>query len=465
MKKLIVVLLILTTSLFSIFAIPQELTPRIWAFNGEQNISIDLSKTFYLPKYSTIWDSTPSLENGTYKTKIGTNGNGIGNIGVTSMEDHRIQFTLSTTGRFVSQSDPTKYRDYYVAVKPRVRKFTGGPGGWDKGTDLNYYSDDGVTAKNPEERVPNTRADGHTVSVITPYTYCLVDSNNNVQTGPGYEYKLIANTESGSVYASRVYYDILLGLDPITSQDMIHLHDADDYIAQVNISWSCLYPGCTENHSGSYVFTIRGYYNQGGNTSDNVFMMINPTAEATRIDISNMIDPSINPSGIGQQQIATMNILTTNVTKANWVKNVVVFLSASPNPSVSDAKGFTLERYYPSGGKEIPFTVKVYNEGYDGANYNRVFTGTERYQDYNSSKNMFLNLSGNMIYYDAQDNPYTVDINQALINRSGQATSAMSYTGNVVVEINDSTHAIYNDIASYTGLYKENIYYHIIYAN
>ena len=78
---------------------------------------------------------------------------------------------------------------------------------------------------------------------------------------------------------------------------------------------------------------------------------------------------------------------------------------------------------------------------------------------------MFLNLSGNMIYYDAQDNPYTVDINQALINRSGQATSAMSYTGTVVVEINDSTHAIYNDLASYTGLYKENIYYHIIYAN
>lgn len=465
MKKLIVVLLILTSSLFSIFAIPQEFTPRIWAFNGEQNISIDLSKTFYLPKYSTIWDSKPSLENGTYKTKIGTNGNGIGNIGVTSMEDHRIQFTLTTTGKFVSQSDPTKYRDFYVAVKPRVRKFTGGPGNWDKGTDLNYYSDDGVTARDSESRVPNTRANGHSVSVTTPYTYCLVDSNNNVQTGAGYEYKLIANTEEGSVYGSRVYYDILLGLDPITSQDMIHLHDADDYIAQVEISWHCTKAGCTEDHSGGYVFTIRGYYNEGGNTSDNVFMMINPTAEATRIDISNMINPSINPSGIGQQQIATMNVLTTNVTKANWVKNVVVFLSASPNPSVADAKGFTLERYYPSGGKEIPFTIKVYNEGYDGASFNRIFTGTERYQDYNSSKNMFLNLAGNMIYYDAQDNPYTVDINQALINRSGQATSAMSYTGNVVVEINDSTHAIYNDLASYTGLYKENIYYHIIYAN
>ena len=80
MKKRLLIILILFSILFSTFAVVQEFKPRIWAFNGEQNISIDLSKTFYLPKYSTIWNSTPSLENGTYKTKIETGGNGIGII-------------------------------------------------------------------------------------------------------------------------------------------------------------------------------------------------------------------------------------------------------------------------------------------------------------------------------------------------------------------------------------------------
>lgn len=481
MKKILLVLFVLLMilcNLYSANTYPAEYKERVWAYNGEQATTFNLSNTFYLPTYAVEWEAySNDLENGTYITKPQNNkvANGIGHFGVSSGCEHKITFAVYTDGRFTSQSDPTKYREFYVALKPRIREYQGtywdseagamaGSGNISSGKDYNYYIDAATGLEvNHSDRVPNTRL-SPTIYVTSPAMKNLYDLNQGaiVKTPD----KLVnAGGTKGMIYPARVYWDVLLGFDPITSQDKIHLADLDDYVARVYISWSCDNPLCTNpEHSGSFVFTVRGQYNVTGNESDNVFVIVTPDAAASRLDLIGMINES---TGIGTEKIASLSILTTNPNNnPKWDTHVMVFLSASPNYNTSNTEGFVLKRYFPSAdpNTDIPFTIKVYNQGYEGVTVNRSYDGKMAYTNSQADKNKCINFAGTI--KEMQGNELVdVSIIHNYNERSGKSSSGLIYNGSVYIEIDDSDRNIRDHIEQYAGIYKGYIYYHLVYAN
>lgn len=481
MKRLLIVIVAMFIILCDVYAAtsyPSEYRERVWAYNGEQATTFDLSNTFYLPTYAVEWSAySNNLVDGTYITKPqnGKVANGIGHFGVSSGCEHMITFAVSTDGKFVSQSDPTKYRDFYVALKPRIREYqgpyvdsetgaSGGSGNITTGADKNYYIDASTGLEvNHSDRVPNTRLSS-TIYVYSPPMKNLYDLERGaIVKSPD---KLVnAGGSAGYIYPARVYWDVLLGFDPITSQDKIHLADLDDYIARVYISWSCDHPGCENpEHTGSFVFTVRGQYNTTGNESDNVFVIVTPDAAASRLDLVGMINEN---TGIGTEKIATLNILTTNPNNnPKWDTHVMVFLSASPNYNSVNSEGFVLKRYFPSPNPEtdIPFTIKVYNEGYEGVTVNRSYDGKMAFTSYSADKNKCINFSGKIKELHGNE-LVEVNIIHNYNERSGKASSGLIYNGSVFIEIDDTDRSIRDNIEEYAGIYKGYIYYHVVYAN
>ena len=452
-------------------AIPAGFVERTWAFNGTQATTIDLSKTFYLPTYGVDWDDKANdLINGTYLTK-GTGANGIAHIGA-AFCNHPITFTVSTTGRFVSQSDPTKYRDFYVALKPRIRKYTDMSSNGNGGKDLNYYVDlyNGGAIASTTDRVPNTRGN-NVVSVTTPaLPYLLNEAQNGIIEDETKKTQVDATTY---IYATRVYYDVLLCLDPITSQDRVHLANLDDYVAEINVSWRCNDPSCDKSdiHNGQYTFVIRGYYGDANNEADNVFLLVTPEAAASRVDIYNLIN---NDQHKGKERIATFKVITNTPSgNTNWNKFVKVFISSSYNYN-TQGNPFVLQQYYSRTGtpdKTIPFTIKVYNMGYeDTDNYNKAFSGTNYWKNSSESSSMCIDFTkGNLLYIDeTSGQPYTANIINTYLERQGGSATGMVYEGVVMIEIEDDAsqgYPILNNKTAYSGLYRGDIYFHIVYNN
>ena len=471
-KRILLLFLMIILVSGVLFSLDKEFIERVWAFNGTQATTINLSKTFYLPTYGVTWEAQSNdLINGTYLTK-GTGANGIAHIGVASCP-HSITFTVTTTGRFVSQSDPTKYRDYYVALKPRIREYKSWASG---GTDHNYLVDlyNNLIA-GESDRVPNTRGN-NAVSVTTPaMPYILNANQNGIVDDPSKRIKIDSSTY---IYATRVYYDVLLCLDPITSQDMVHLARLDDYVAEINVSWRCNEPGCTNSiHNGQYTFVIRGYYGDANNEADNVFLLVTPEATASRVDIYNLIN---NEQHKGKERLATFKVITTTPTSGNdWKKLVKVFISSSYDYS-TPGEPFSLQQYYTrsgTGDKSIPFTIKVYNMGYENTdNYNRAYDGTDCWKSPNESSAMCLNFAAgtnnspnNLRYTDpntGQD--YYANIINSYRERQGNTSIGMVYEGVVMIEIEDDAsqgYPILNNKTAYSGLYRGDIYFHIVYNN
>ena len=473
MKRVLLILSFL--SVFLCMAYCGEYDERVWAYNGEQNIIINLENTFYCPRYSTKWKDN-SEATGTYVTLIGTNGNGIGNIGVAACT-HNITFTVTTDGRFVSQSDPTKYREYYIALKPRARDKTGEKFNSD-GTDWNYYYD--VTSGSyhlPNELVPNTR-NRLSVSVTAPAFNPVQKQGNTIVLNdplpirdPSYIPEPPTDNVDipAEVHPMRVYYDVLLCMDQLTSQDKTHLAHLDDYIAKVSVDWNCDEEGCdVACHHGSFVFVIRGQYQvkDPSTQKDNVYMIVTPDPSSSSINIMSLIN---NPSHKGQQRIAGLQILTTNLKGANWNNNVKAFISSSPNYNVSGGQ-FVLRRYVPSDPvREIPYKVVVYNEGYTGNDYNQVYDGTDVY----STTTKFISFSGNMRYetdeIDDNGDPYTKitysDVNKQTTARDGSNSNAILLNADVMIEIEDDENGtLYQNRSNYSGAYCSFIYYHIVYS-
>ena len=471
MKKKLFLMFFITVISIGVL-VSGEFDERVWVYNGEQAITINLEKTFYLPKYETEWKSaaTPSLENGTYVTKQSQvnnnpeNVNGIGNIG-SAYCSHLITFTVSTTGQFVSQSDPSKYRDFYVALKPRIREIDPydkngalkNPDGSGNDRDY-YYTDPNGSPHSGSERVPNSRDNGLTFSVTAPALTQVAEKVGGKNTWVLEEEKKtdsghdgLGYNEDGMIYASRVYYDILICLDPITSQDRIHMSELDDYVALINFSWTCGVAGCNKNHSGSYTFVVRGYYGSSSGSSeanDNVFLIVSPEATASHLDIIKMID---NEAHSGSEKIAKLQVITT-VLKYDkgknmyndWNNRVKVFISSSNNYA-SSGDHFALTRYRGGSAVEIPFQIKVYNEGTNTVNKN--YDGTDSWP---ASKSNCLS--------------FTV---QNYNGREGTATKGLEYKGDVVLEITDVPDEdgkyIVDKRNDYVGQYYEDIYFHIVY--
>lgn len=466
MKRIAVILIMIAFLLGFAYALNQEFIERVWAFNGTQATTIDLSKTFYLPTYGVTWEEKSNdLVNGTYLTQ-GVGANGIAHIGVATCT-HSITFTVSTTGRFVSQSDPTKYRDFYVALKPRIREYTSWAAG---GTDHNYLVDlyNGRIASS-SDRVPNTRGN-NSVSVRTPVMPSFLNAAGNGVDLSDLSKRLQVDG-STYVFATRVYYDVLLCLEPITSQDMVHLARLDDYVAEINVTWQCNDPTCSGEtagiHNGQYTFVIRGYYGDANNQADNVFLLVTPEAVASRIDIMGMID---NSNHSGKEQIATMKVITTTPTSSNdWNNLVKVFISSSVDYN-NPGTPFALTRYYSKSGsnepKSIPFTVRVYNEGYQNTNnYNREYDGTDYWISPSESSGMCLDFTGNMLIDNNLGGYDTVNVISRFRERAGNNSVGMVYNGVVMIEIEDEDGYIASHKNEYSGLYMEDIYFHIVYNN
>lgn len=456
MKKHFILLLVLILSAANLFAaVPIELQERVFVFNGEQATTMNLANTFYLPTYAVEWEAKSNdLVNGTYITKAegGKTPNGIGHIGCVATS-HRIIFEVDTNGgKFVSQSDPSKYRDYYVAMKPRIRDYKAKK-------DCNYYIDPKTGVEvNHSDRIPNTRETNH----VTCYAPAMKSLYNAAGTAEELteDKKVYSGSQYGNIYPMRSYFDVLLGFDPLTSQDKIHLADLDDYLAEITITWHCDHDGeCdVDCHRGSFVFTIRGLYNASGNEKDDIFMIITPQAAASRLDIRSLIN---NNEGIGREHIADMEIVTTIKTgSVGWDSNIMVFLSASPTATSQNAEGFRLKRYFPSDdGTYIPFKVNVYNLGFENSAPNRSYDGTNVYTNKAQSKNMCLQFNQSIIIDGTQ-----YSILRSTYDRQGKTATSLIYQGVVDIEIDDHNHDILNNIEDYRGIYRGNIYYHIIYA-
>ncbi|MBR6085852.1 MAG: hypothetical protein IKP61_09615, partial [Spirochaetales bacterium] len=120
--KRVVLLLIIGLTLLAFVSAAESTEERIWFYldTGSNNIQkVNLTTPVIYPaKYKATWSSNGSNDpdKGTYVAKI----NVMGNIGC-AYTDHQIVFTVSCDNRFVSQSDPSKYRKCYVVVKPKIR--------------------------------------------------------------------------------------------------------------------------------------------------------------------------------------------------------------------------------------------------------------------------------------------------------------------------------------------------------
>ena len=150
--KRVILLLCLILCMIPLFS-----EEKVWyMYSTRMTDNVDLSKCYYLPDYKKKWSSDPMSGDpvtGTYSTV-----NVLGNFGVMEC-DHKICFTVTTDGKFVSQSDPSKYRAYYLAIRPRCR-----PKG---GNDIDYNRGSNGIRIDTSERLINTKLTG-SMSYITP---------------------------------------------------------------------------------------------------------------------------------------------------------------------------------------------------------------------------------------------------------------------------------------------------------
>ena len=322
MKKTLMILVLCFFVLIVSFC-ADEANERIWFIISSSNVkSINLGRDVIYPaRYKAIWSSSDSVGNantGTYNGPV----NVLCNVGIANT-DHQIVFRFSTSGRFISETDPAAYRDFYIVAKPKIRF---------SGVDYEYcFLDEPLTgysvidwplededpndsqlelkskypvivpslrsasgaSKSEADFCPNTK----TTSEIVIYSPQLVvhhpiidqetgkqavDSDNNPRfdsnTPDTYYYLQRASGTGGkmasggsyskdadySLRAERFYFDILIAMDPLQENGVDHtLHMIEDqnYFATVTVSAECTVPGCNNpQHNLSYTFIIRGYY-------------------------------------------------------------------------------------------------------------------------------------------------------------------------------------------------------------
>ena len=354
MKKTFMTLVLCLCVLIVSFCaqVEEPTTERIWFIISSANakaINLGLPE-IYPARYKAIWKSSNSVstsDKGTYNGPV----NVLCNVGIANT-DHQIVFRFSTSGRFISETDPAAYRDFYIVAKPKIRF-----------SDVDYeycfldyqlsncsvidwpLEDEDTedsqlelkskypvivpslgqatgSAKSETDFCPNTK----TTSEIVIYSPQLVvhhpiidsgtgnqavDSDNIPQFGSDTYYYLqsASGTEgkmaSGGSYsasgtyshkAQRFYFDILLAMDPLQENGVDHtLHMIEDqnYFATVTVSAECTVQGCNNpQHNLSYTFIIRGYYTPNDTNTPalrELFMFVHPDAQSTNLDIANVI--------------------------------------------------------------------------------------------------------------------------------------------------------------------------------
>lgn len=490
MKRVILFLIFGLTLLA--FAFGAESTEeRIWFYldTGQNNIQkVNLTTPVISPaKYRAVWTSDGSDDPvaGTYVAKI----NVMGNIGC-AYTDHQIEFTVSCDNRFVSQTDPTKYRSCYVVVKPKIRF---------RSTDYEYCCIDNIintpgdfpdqinTPTNLDDYCPNTKFGD--VTIYSPQLVVHHDGSADTYyypsnpTGDGGKYVFSGSYDPNSYpnnKPDRFYCDLLMVLDPLvdegTGEDQtLHLAEGSDYFATIYISAHCNVNGCTNpKHNMSFVYVIRGYYaNSDSLAGRTFFTFVSPEAHATNLDIENIIDSqnAINSSFDFDNDtdvkalitpgamISTIEIRTVP-RGTDFKTRASVFITSSPTMSASNtaiSEPFYLR--HTDSDIRIPFKVVVKNLK---NNTLQVFDGTA-----NSGSTNKIDLSNNQTEVpDRQANKY----NYVSYNGEVYIVLKDEASGRITEQVNGNT-VVYpsviisdfldNNNLGLNGLYTSYIYYHI----
>lgn len=382
---------------------------------------LDDEDPMYLPKRSSTWQNRGNKGNSDYGTI--SLKNYLGKFTVQDC-DHRIKFTVSTSGKFVSNSDPTKYRDFCVALSPRCKKrnSNGNPG-----SDFGFFWDvEKNSAVNPEERLPNTRETG-TVSCVTQIT-----DGRNVYYSSGSRMGLYS-----------FWFDILICMDAANSEDYKHMIEGDDYYATIDFTWECYENNCNSAaHSGSYQITLRGFYGNFSSGQDDFNISVTPSPYASNLDILKIIDNS------GYQDISSIVVKSTPKSSSSAWNNIYVFLSSSDSYSSRGGSFVLTNRADPS--KTIGYTVSIYNE--DGTTLNNTYDGTQYFSGNNANQKKNNTKKLNLGSF------------QTTKNRNNTTFYYVNYLGTAKINILNGT-TIKNNTEYYAGIYESTIYYHIVYDN
>ena len=407
MRKVLIFIFMILSCSISLFADEQ-----VWyMYSTRMTENINLGDAYYLPDYKKTWSQDKSIGdpiNGTYSTI-----NTLGNFGVMSC-DHKLRFTISTDGKFVSQSDPSKSRSYFLAMRPKYRVKGGG--------DDNYNLGSNGVDINESDRLVNTKLTGSMTYITPPVSangsYVRVDSKGTMKT------------------IDRFHADLIVMMDELSSEDRQQLSELDDYFATFTISWECEENNCTNpKHFGEYTVVLRGYYGDTVPRYSLVSLFVKPTVNAYNLDIIDTIN-----NHDGKSVIADMSFYCASKAKFDWKNKVYVFMSASNSSKTTSSQGFTLINR--TTGKTIPYTLNVLQDG--------VVVGTFDGKDKsnNSKPAHYVDFSNSQ---------------SSLVDREGNTSYSIMFDGNVQIDFGNLTEDQINaDLINYGGVYTSDIYYYVV---
>ena len=392
----------------------------------DANNVFNLESVFYTPLRKVTWGNN-SASTGTINES-----NYIGQLGSRSCS-HEILFTVEADGKFISRSDPSKYKEYWITMCPRATYGSG-----DVGV---YWDVVSNSAVNGNEQSPNTRSTG-SASIVSPKTN---GTTVNIGTATGGNNNRAINT---------FWIDLALCMDALDATSLQNLEVNNDYYTTITLKWECYtdiqYGNCSSPHSGEYIITLRGYYGTSVEDQDAVSFIVEAEGSSQSLNIRSILN---TPT-----KIATLNILSTNKTTNtsssgngtgfNWANNVFAFLSSSSDYSNASSSFVLTNVSEKNRGQTIPFVVQVYNR--NTQTLNRSFDGTARW-------------SGKP---NARANPFCIDLSNCYnvtTDRYGNTYNALNFLGDVCILISDDGTISANEGNAYSGRYESYIYYHIIY--
>ena len=400
---------------------------------------MNLSDVFEHPNYSKA----------DYDSKL-SSANAIAAIGVADVS-HNIKYTIDAHGgTFVSQSDPSKFRSYYIVASPDYSDSSG------SNIDRSFYKYDVANSRavSDSELLPSTK-NSPIMTYVTPKT------NGS--------YQKISNS---SDYIYSFGLDLFIIMNELSNEDLTHISENDDYIATITISWECYSKNnCTSNHRGSFDINLRGYF--GDNTgldTDTFFIVVEPTSQSLNLNLKDIL---LNHE---TKTIADLTINTTtrrivnNSNAHKWRDHLYAFLSSSPDYNSSNQK--FLFRNIMDSSITIPFTLTVYNKS--NTSHYTTFDGLDYYTSKTNNSGHFLDLKD---YTKSSTDYYS-----KFTDRYQQSYYAINYKGRVDMNLQDKEVSVNGDnvllsvilsntdtysskYSTFVGRYSANIYYHVVYVD
>ena len=476
MKRIVVIIFILAVASSLLFA------ESFWCINSTHNINTEKNGNrwkydAYRYNYSTVFDLSTfySYTSGNYwnqqtitSPKISDynvtdrldSSRAIGTVGVGGCS-HEIEYTIDTNGgKFISQSDPSKTREFFVAFVPDFSSTSSTTG--------RYYYFDGVQYSSSDDYAPSTTKNNSSITFIAPKTNESVQVSNLNQTRTG---------ASGN-YTS-IGLDLFLYMNELDTAALTQLAQNNDYVATITVTWHCTDTTCSDpNHNGAFNMVVRGYYDYNETVkNDSFWFLVSPASDTTTLNLKKIIQNYNTPKTIATITVATTTIernyeykngnQTVTVNNYDWRDRIYAFLPASPDYTVSDQNGFVLTKMN-NQSITIPYTLTVTNKT-DGTNtHSTTYDGKAKFvsgdHTYCLDLRDYSKESSN--YYSHSQDRYGTDY--YAINYKGQVDLKITNftipgsSNDLVSVMNDPL--LYNtDYTKYIGKYESNIYYHIVF--